>query len=140
MKILLEIWLKCKFHAEGYVNNRNNFSPQPCKARKHVNREWTRKDRDERRKKLNGTVKTLLSFFFSFHLQLRIWYSRIFFSFFSFLFTTDLNGLVKFFISTDEINLPPRTLRRVFFFCFFPFFRSILKRNCCDEEERTFCV
>lgn len=46
--------------------------------------------------------------------------------------TTDLNGLVKFFISTDEINLPHRTWS--FFACAF----SLLKSELLRREKGTF--
>lgn len=55
--------------------------------------------------------------------------------------TPDLNGLVKFFISTDEINLPPE-LELLEFLSFFFLLSSssvlcvILKRNCCEERKK----
>lgn len=73
-----EFWLKCKIHAEGYVNNINISLNNH--AAKHVNRERTKRASPARPETLFSLVLLL--------------------------FATDLNGLVEFFISTDEINLP----------------------------------
>lgn len=77
------IWLKCKFHAEGYVNNKYIFQTMQ-KAREA---QW-----NPTFNHVAGESDLLRSF-----------------SLFHSLPSTspDLNGLVKFFISTDEINLPP---------------------------------
>lgn len=56
------------------------------------------------------------------------------FSFFL-LFTTDLNGLVKFFISTDEINLP-RTWVVSFFLCYIK--EELLRSE--EGEKENLCV
>lgn len=85
-------WLKCKFHAEGYVNNKY-ISPEERST-------WTVKASHHPSDSLD-----LIRF-----IPLHITPSSI--------STADLNGLVKFFISTDEINLPHRTWVR-FAWCFF---------------------
>lgn len=93
-------WLKWKTKAEGFVNSTTNIIWTMLEAREP----WTN---------WKGMVIPIFSPSQRPFLQLRIWYFCSLFL----LFTTDLNGLVKFFISTDEINLP-RTWVVSFFLCY----------------------